>query len=251
MQAYIGGIVPMSTVDWPKNICTVIFFAGCDFNCPYCQNSQILDFKEEFLRDLRVIKAEIKKSLEFIDAVLFSGGEPCLQRTAVLELARYAKQLELKVGIETNGTKPAVIQALIRNKLLDFVGLDLKAPLSDAPLFEKVSKSKTFFKTTEEVVASIRHTLGLMKKHQDKVEIEIRTTVVPGLVYKKEDLTKIAEEIKGLECRWVLQQFRPDIGNILEPMYRNVNSPTKQFLENLKEFLVKKYPNLRIDVKAV
>jgi len=251
MQAYIGGIVPMSTVDWPKNVCTVVFFAGCDFNCPYCQNSGILEFKDEFLKDLKQIKQEIRKNLGFIDAVLFSGGEPCLQRTALVELARYAKQLHLKVGIETNGTKPEVLLGLLTDGMLDFVGLDIKAPLTEPELFEKLTKSKTFFKTTDEVMQNLRQTLVLLKQYEDKLEIEIRTTIVPGLIYKKEDLLQIAEEIKELDCRWSLQQFRCDLGQILDPMLRSINPPKKEFLENLKDFILKKYHNLRIDVKAI
>ncbi|MFH0977923.1 MAG: anaerobic ribonucleoside-triphosphate reductase activating protein [Candidatus Woesearchaeota archaeon] len=251
MQAYIGGIVQMSTVDWPKNVCTVVFFAGCDFNCPYCQNSTIIEFKEEFLKDLKIVKEDIRKNLDFIDAVLFSGGEPCLQRGPLLELASYAKKLHLKVGIETNGSKPEVIMNMLNEGLLDFVGLDIKAPLNDVKLFEKATKSQTFFKTTDEVVQNLRQTLMILKQNQDRLQIEIRTTICPGITYKKEDLLAIAEEIKELDCRWSLQQFRPDIGTILDPMLRNVNSPTKEFLENMKEAVLKKYHNMRIDVKAV
>lgn len=251
MQAHIGGTVSMSTVDWPRNVCTVVFFAGCDLNCPYCQNSQIIEYKEDYLKDIRLAKAEIKKNLDFIDAVLFSGGEPCLQRTAIAEIARSTKQLGRKVGVETNGTKPETIADLLRQNLLDFVALDIKAPLTNPELFEKTTRGKTFFKTTEEVIANVKETLKLLRENQDRLEIEIRTTIVPGLTYKKEDLEKIAEEIKDLDCRWVLQQFRPDVGHILDVMYKNINSPTRQFLENLKEHLLKKHPNLRIDVKAV
>jgi pyruvate formate lyase activating enzyme len=251
MQAYIGGIVPMSTVDWPKNICTVVFFAGCDFNCPYCQNSGIIDFKEDFLKDLKSIKSDIKKNLDFIDGVLFSGGESCLQRTPLIELSRYAKQLKLKVGLETNGTKPEVILNLVNEKLLDFIGLDIKAQLDEPEAFEKATKSRTFFKSTEEVIENLRQTLRILKQHENEMEIEIRTTIVPGIIYRKEDILRIADEIKDLHCRWSIQQFRSDLGIVLDPMLRSVNSPKKEFLENLKEFVLKKHPNIRIDVKAV
>ena len=60
MQAHIGGIVSMSTVDWPKNICTVIFFAGCDFKCPYCQNSELIRPHEDHKRDIKDVKKELK-----------------------------------------------------------------------------------------------------------------------------------------------------------------------------------------------
>jgi pyruvate formate lyase activating enzyme len=250
MQAHIGGIIPISTVDWPKNICTVVFFAGCDFKCPFCYNGSIVEFKEEFLKDVKDIKAELHKNIGFIDGVLFSGGEPCLQPTALAHLAAYVKQLGLKVGLETNGSKPHVISSLLKENMLDFIGLDIKAPLS-LELFEKATQSKTFFKTTEEVLDSLHETLAILKEHENKLEIEIRTTIVPSLIYKKEDVLEIADLIHNLHCRWYLQQFRYDMGTLVNPNFKNIDSPSKKFLENLKEFCIKKYPNLRIDIKAL
>lgn len=243
----------MSTVDWPKNICTVIFFAGCDFNCPYCQNSQIIGFRDDRLKDIREVKAEIRKNLEFIDAVLFSGGEACLQRQPLMELAGFSKRLGVEVGLETNGTKPAVLKAMIGEKLLDFVGMDYKAPLSNLDLFEKVTRSKTFFKSTDEVIKSIRETMAILGSSQGTVTTEFRTTIVPRLIYRKEDILAIAGELSSLDisARWCLQQFRSDYGTVLDPMYRDIDNPRKAFLEQLKENCLRLYPNLRIDVKAV
>ncbi|MBW3021697.1 4Fe-4S cluster-binding domain-containing protein, partial [Candidatus Woesearchaeota archaeon] len=102
MEAYIAGIVPMSTVDWPGNISLVVFFGGCDFKCGYCYNSKLIEFKPEYKKRLVEVKDEIKKSMGFIDAVLFSGGECCLQLQAIENLAGFVKKLGLKVGIETN-----------------------------------------------------------------------------------------------------------------------------------------------------
>jgi pyruvate formate lyase activating enzyme len=249
MQAHVGGIIPISTVDWPRNICTVIFFAGCDFKCPYCYNSKIVEFKDEFLKEIKEIKAEIKKNIGFIDGVLFSGGEPCLQPTALIELAHYAKKLELKVGIETNGSKPLVVKRLIEGKLLDFIGLDLKAPFEEK-LFEKVTCAKTFFKKTEDVLTNIKQTLSILKEHENILHIEIRTTIVPSQMYRKEDVLAIADLIKDLHCRWMLQQFRPDLGEPIGQNLQQIDSPSKKFLENLKELCLKQYPSLRIDVKA-
>jgi len=253
MQAYIGGIVSMSTVDWPKNICTVIFFAGCDFNCPYCQNSEIIKFNEDNLKDLKEIKKEIKKNIDFIDAVLFSGGEASLQKMALLEIGKFAKKRGLKVGIETNGTKPETLEYLISEGVLDFIGLDIKAPLTDKELFEKATKSKTFFKTTKEVISNLIETMDILKKNQDRIEIELRTTIVPRLIFRKEDILKIAKTIhdSGINCRWSLQQFRSDFGSVLDPMYQDIENPNKRFIEQLKEHCLKTYPNLRIDIRAV
>lgn len=249
MQAYVGGIVPLSTVDWPANVCTVIFFAGCDFRCPYCYNKDFVDFKEEFLKDLKDVKKEIIKNSGFIDAVLFSGGETCLQRQALLTLARFTKKLGLRVGIETNGSKPYSIKSLINENLLDFIALDIKAPFKKE-IFERVTQSGTFFKRPEDVIKDIKQTIRILKNNQDKIQIELRTTVVPGLIFRKHDILEIAKEINGLNCRWVLQQFISNKGTV-DPKLNSIESPTKKFLENLKQECQKKYSKLRIDIKAV
>ena len=243
----------MSTVDWPKNICTVIFFAGCDFNCPYCQNSEIIKFNEDHLKDIKVVKKEIRKNIDFIDAVLFSGGEASLQKMPLLEIGKFAKKLGLRVGIETNGTKPEIIRYLIDENIIDFVGLDYKAPLGDKDLFEKVTRSKTFFKSTGEVIENIKKTLEILRDNQDRVEVELRTTIVPRLLFRKEDILEIAKEISdlGIDCRWSLQQFRSDFGKILDPMYQDVDNPKKNFVEKLRDHCLAHHSNLRIDVKAV
>lgn len=250
MHAYIGGTVPMSTIDWPKNICTVIFFAGCDFKCPYCQNPNLIDFREELQKDLREVKEEIKKNKSFIDAVLFSGGEACLQRSAVVELASYAKSLGLKVGIETNGSKPEVLMTLMKSDLLDFVGLDIKCPMQP-DMFNKVTRSGTFFKNPETVIDNVARSLRLLSKSRNNIDFEIRTTIVPGLIYKVEDLQDIAKSIQDIECTWVLQQFRSDFGNILDPILINIKPPTKAYIENLRREILKEHPRMHIEIKAI
>jgi pyruvate formate lyase activating enzyme len=249
MQAYIGNIIPLSEGDLPNKACTVILFAGCDFCCPYCYSKDILDFKEEFLKDLKEVKNEIIKNADFIDAVIFSGGEPCLQRQALLTLARFTKENDLKVGIETNGSRPYSIKSLINENLLDFIALDIKAPLKKN-IFQKVTKSGTFFKTTNDVINNIRQTLKLLKENENKIQIEIRTTIVPGLIFRKEDIFEIAKEINGLNCRWVLQQFI-DEKQIVNPKLIKLESPKKSFLNDLKNLCQKKYNDLRIDIKTV
>ncbi|MBU3941927.1 MAG: anaerobic ribonucleoside-triphosphate reductase activating protein [Nanoarchaeota archaeon] len=248
MQAYIGGIVPLSTVDWPTNVCTAIFFSGCDFRCGYCHNKEFVGFNDELLKDLKDIKKEILKNSGFIDAIIFSGGEPCLQRQALLTLARFAKKQGLKVGIETNGSKPYSIKSLINENLLDFIALDIKAPLRKE-IFEKVTQSKTFFRATEDVIENIKQTLDILKGNQDKIQIEIRTTIVPGLIFRKEDVLGIAKDINGLNCRWVLQPFKSDKGTLDQKM-SNIKSPTKKFLEDLKKVCQKKYSNLRMNIRV-
>jgi len=120
-----GGFIPLSTVDWRGRAVCTVFFRGCPIHCSYCQNEGILD-GEEF-RDLTEIKDLIKTSSPYVSGVVFSGGEPTMQKEALAELARYAKSQGLNVGIQTNGIFPETIASLLEEKLLDKVALDFKS----------------------------------------------------------------------------------------------------------------------------
>ena len=120
-----GGFVPLSTVDWRgRSVCTV-FFRGCPVRCTYCQNSAILTGRDE--RDPEEIIAMIRGSLLAISGVVFSGGEPTMQKDSLIALARAAKGMGLAVGVQTNGVFPDTLDALIRERLVDRVALDIKA----------------------------------------------------------------------------------------------------------------------------
>jgi len=120
-----GGFVPLSTVDWRgRSVCTV-FFRGCPVRCAYCQNFAILTGSDE--RELDEVIDLIKGSLLAISGVVFSGGEPTMQKEALIALARAAKAMGLAVGAQTNGVFPETLNVLIRERLVDRIALDIKA----------------------------------------------------------------------------------------------------------------------------
>lgn len=244
MEAFIAGTVSSSIVTWPGKTSLLVLFAGCDFRCQYCFSSEYLEQKEEFKIELKNIKREITDNKDFVDAVVFTGGEPCLQRDALLYLAEHCKSSKLKTGLETNGSCPDVIKALSEKKLIDFISLDLKAPL-DIEIFERITNSKTFFKNTKEITENIKKTIQLLKKNKNRIEIEVKTTVVPGLIYRKEDILEIAKEVNEMGLKWRLQSFRKDLGKVTNK-FKNVNPPTKEFLNDLKQACKKEYPELKI-----
>ena len=119
-----GGFLPLSTVDWRgRSVCTV-FFRGCPLRCWSCQNAAILTGED--LRDTEEIIDLIKGSKIAANGVVFSGGEPTMQKDALLVLARAAKDLGLVVGIQTNGLFPGTLDALIRERLSDRIAIDYK-----------------------------------------------------------------------------------------------------------------------------
>ncbi|MAG08243.1 anaerobic ribonucleoside-triphosphate reductase activating protein [Candidatus Woesearchaeota archaeon] len=247
MQAFISGIVPLSTTKWFGKLSSVIFFGGCDFRCRYCHSPGLLEFKQEFLTDIKKITSEVNKYTDIAEAVVFSGGEPCLQRLALISLAKNLKNQNLKIGLDTNGSKPNVIKELLSMELIDFISLDMKSSLN-TELFSNVTKSKTFFTRTDDITENIKQTLKILKEHQGKVEIEIKTVIVPSLVYKKEDILNIGELIKEINCTWVFQQF-DNQKELVDKNLKNIQPASKSFLENLKEFCLKEYPNLRVKIR--
>ncbi|NMB77797.1 MAG: anaerobic ribonucleoside-triphosphate reductase activating protein [Methanomicrobiales archaeon] len=125
MEINFGGFIPLSTVDWRgRSVCT-IFLRGCPVRCAYCQNSAILTGSD--MREISEITGMIRGSLLAISGVIFSGGEPTMQKEPLLALARAAKKMGLAVGIHTNGVYPDTLQALIDSGLVDHVALDIKA----------------------------------------------------------------------------------------------------------------------------
>jgi pyruvate formate lyase activating enzyme len=120
-----GGFVPLSTVDWRGRSVCAVFFRGCPVRCTYCQNSSILSGKDE--RELEEVTDMIRGSLLAISGVVFSGGEPTMQKDALVELAKAAREMGLQVGVHTNGVFPGTLDALIRGRLVDYVALDIKA----------------------------------------------------------------------------------------------------------------------------
>lgn len=247
MQAYISGI-SHSAVDWDSRPSIIVYFAGCDFRCQYCFASEILDFREEFLRNLKDVKAQLKPLSYSAGSVYFTGGEPCLQKPSLTELARFSKSLGLKTGLQTNGSNPNVLRLMLDLNLLDYVSLDIKSPF-DENVFEKTTKSSNFFKPTGDIMDSVKESLSLLKGNK-KLNVDVRTTIIPSIMFNKEHILRIASEIKGLGCRWILQQFQPNLGKLTNGNMKELNSPSQGFLENLKENCLNSYPELNIEIKT-
>ena len=125
LKVNYGGFVPLSTVDWRGRAVCTVFFRGCPVRCSYCHNASILGGTD--LHDIEEVIGLMASSRVLVSGVVFSGGEPTMQGEALLVLARAARGLGLKVGVHTNGVFPDTLEALIREGLLDYVALDIKA----------------------------------------------------------------------------------------------------------------------------
>lgn len=191
----IKGIQKLSLIDYPGKLCASLFVPGCDFRCGYCYNSRLVLHPEE----LPVIPEEgifdfLKERKGFLGAVCFTGGEPCIQPD-LTEFIKKIKNLDYLVKIDTNGSCPQQLAEWLSKDLVDYIAMDIKAPL------EKYEEAAGVKVNTEKIEESI----NIIKN--SKIDYEFRTTVVPDLLGPN-DLIKIAEMLRPAK-KYVLQQFLP------------------------------------------
>jgi pyruvate formate lyase activating enzyme len=204
----LGGIVPFSTIDWRGKAAMVIFLRKCPLRCIYCQNYNLLE--DDNYVEMQEIEEDIKKNEDFIDAVVLSGGEPFMQPRAIEAISEYAKKRSLFVGVQTNGFYPEVIEFMLKDegeekeKLIDKIFLDIKAPLSDEKLYAKLTK-------VPDVAERVRNTLDICVRA--KINLELVTTVFKNLV-GADEVKRIAKEIEeagAAHCPYVIQQGRAEL----------------------------------------
>lgn len=188
----IQGIENVSFVDYPNKICTTIFTGGCNFKCPYCHNSGIVNASYKNLNENEFLK-NLKTRKNLIDAVTISGGEPTLQPDLV-EFIIKIKEMGFLVKLDTNGSNPNVLQKLLEKNLLDYVAMDIKTNFED---YKKIS-------ITNCNIDNIKNSLFILKKF--KTNYELRTTIVENF-HKQQNIEKLAYDLKG-ENLLYLQKFK-------------------------------------------
>lgn len=133
----IGGFQKFSLIDYPGKTASVIFTQGCNMFCPYCHNPQLV-YPEQFGAVLNEedIFAFLKKRKGLVDGVVITGGEPAVHKD-LKDFIFKIKEIGYLVKLDTNGAAPETVQELIDAKLIDFIAMDIKAPLHKYFLFYK------------------------------------------------------------------------------------------------------------------
>lgn len=182
-----------SFIDYPDKICTVLFTSGCNFRCPYCHNSGLVKNQGEVI-DNEYIFSYLNKRRNMLDAVCISGGEATLHGDRLYDFIVKVKEMGYLVKIDTNGTNPKLLSRLIDDNLLDYIAMDIKAPIDKYNIVTGVDVN------TDNILESI----GIIKN--SLIDYEFRTTVCKELI-NKEDIIDIANNIKGSR-RYVIQNFK-------------------------------------------
>lgn len=195
----IGGLQRSSLIDYPSKISAVIFTQGCNFKCGYCHNPQLTSFKGQE-HSLLALYEFLKTRVGKLDAVVITGGEPTLQKD-LADFISKIKKMGFLIKLDTNGTNPNVIKGLIEKNLLDYIAMDIKAPLEKYPQIAGV----------EVEALKISESVNLIMN--SNIDYEFRTTVIASQL-NMEDFEQIGVLINGAK-KYYLQKFVPK--EILNP----------------------------------
>ena len=161
----ILGLEKVSFVDYEGCVCATVFTGGCNFMCPFCHNSSLVNKQSEKISEEEVL-SYLSSRTKLLDAVTISGGEPTLQKD-LKDFIVKVKNMGYKVKLDTNGTFPLVVKELIDNNLLDLVAMDIKTCFAD---YDKVTGLKVNWSD------KVKETLEILRN--SNVKYELRTTLV-------------------------------------------------------------------------
>jgi pyruvate formate lyase activating enzyme len=230
MHIPIKGWQKNSLIDYSPYTVSVLFLGGCSFRCSYCHNPDlVLNFNKIPDIDVNEIISYLQNKKKWIDGVCITGGEPTLCKDLPLFISEL-KKIGMKIKVDTNGSNPSMIKELIDAKLIDYIAMDIKNILEK---YEQVAVVNVNKEKIQESISLIRNS---------SVDYSFRTTVIPGLVGKKE-IFLIGKWLEGSK-KFVIQNFRGNRGLIdnrlkdLKPYSRDdlneMAEEVKQYFERIE-----------------
>lgn len=200
---HIGGLTPFSSSDWPGRLAAVVFVQGCPWRCSYCHN-EALQPRAGAGRDGAQVLDWLKRRKGLLDGVVFSGGEPLLDKNLPQALEQ-VRALGFATGLHTAGIYPARLKQVL--PLLDWVGLDLKASLDEQGSYAPITGAEG---AHHAVLQCLDLVLDAHRQHG--LQYECRTTCHPEWMDTAQLLRMAAQlAARGVQ-HWVLQEARPTPG---------------------------------------
>ncbi len=220
----IGGYQKVSLIDYPGIIASVVFLRGCNFMCPYCHNPELISAEGGVVleSDFFTMLLENKK---MIDGVCVSGGEPCLQ-TDLPEFLLKLKNMGFKVKLDTNGSKPEMVTAIINANLADYIAMDIKSSWENYHLIAR----------PKDIVSKVKQSLAIIQ--QSNIDYEFRTTIFPG-AHTMDDFIAIAGYLKK-DNKYFIQDMKR------EKTLEKISGSQTFFAADIVAMLISHFPHLTI-----
>lgn len=222
----ISGLQKMTLLDYPGKVACTVFLGGCNFRCPFCHNGELLDAPQPVMEEQEFL-AFLSKRQGLLDAVCVSGGEPTLQ-PGLGEFLERIKAMGYLTKLDTNGSRPEVLEDLVSRKLLDYVAMDIK---NSPQMYAQTAGTAL---PLEKVERSIRFLLS------DPVDYEFRTTVVAQL-HDAASVTRMGEWVADLAAgkkakRWFVQPFADKETVLFAGLDRPSDAQLSEFVCCLERF---------------
>ena len=221
----IAGFQKLTLLDYPSKVACIIFTQGCNYKCPYCQNSGLIDHSNEDLIDEEEIFKYLDKRKGVIDGIVISGGEPTIQK----DLKSFIKKVKEKgflIKLDTNGSNPNFVEEVINEKLVDYIAMDIKNVLEEYKDVTNVNPN----------IVNLKRSIEIIKN--SNIEHEFRTTIIKN-IHNIDKILKICEYVDG--DKLYLQNFvlsENVLGKYLKPF-------TEEELKEIKKE-IERYPNVKI-----
>lgn len=222
----IAGVQKVTLLDYPGKVACEIFTQGCNFECPFCQNSSLIpitntgEFSEEEIFEYLNLRKNI------LDGVVITGGEPTVQKD-LKEFIKKIKDLGLLVKLDTNGGNPKVLQELIDEDLVDYVAMDIKN------IFNKynITAGKKIN------LDNIKKSIEILKA--SKIDYEFRTTIIKEM-HSLDDIVSICKLVG--DAKYYLQNFE-DSENVID---HSLHGFSREELLFIDKYLKDLFPNVEI-----
>ncbi len=204
----IASVSPTTLIDYPDRVAALVYTAGCNYRCPFCHNAELV-LPEKIRKLPLILEKEVfklfKEQQEFLDGIVITGGEPAVQP----DLARFierAKKLNYLVKLDTNGSRPEVLEQLLEAQLVDYVAMDLKGPPAR---YDELAGVHVDLDAIEQSICLII---------EQAPDYEFRTTIAPTMTLR--DIEATAALVSGAK-RYILQRFvAPHGKDLVDPSWK-------------------------------
>jgi pyruvate formate lyase activating enzyme len=229
----VAGFQPLTLIDFPGTISTIVFTKGCIFRCPYCHNPELVEPEtwdgikaEEFFSFL-------KRRRGMLEGVVVSGGEPTLHKD-LPDFIREIKQLGYTVKLDTNGINPTMVSSLIHDRLIDYVAMDIKHTWSKYQSVAQIDEKK------QDQLSQCKETMDILRS--SGISYEWRTTVYPK-VHNEQDIREIVQGLQPGESYFLQEMQYHTTLRKLSPDENRID------ISALTEQLQREFPSLSLAVR--